>query len=157
MVQKAEGRLNFSVKLHQDFSHQRTATLDQAQLFLNALAPFTAEGLLANLFVQFPTQFERMPLNRRYLAELCQWFADYPLAIEFRHPSWHIPAVFDTFAKSSNLIWCNVDYPQNIGLPAFHFLPTNVLLIYAYMVVTRIGGKGRVRQNATITAIQTRN
>ncbi|HGO5809221.1 TPA: DUF72 domain-containing protein [Mannheimia haemolytica] len=121
MVQKAEGRLNFSVKLHQDFSHQRTATLDQAQLFLNALAPFTAEGLLANLFVQFPTQFERMPLNRRYLAELCQWFADYPLAIEFRHPSWHIPAVFDTFAKSSNLIWCNVDYPQNIGLPAFHF------------------------------------
>lgn len=121
MVEKAAGRLNFSVKLHQDFSHNRTATQEQAEAFLTVLMPLSEQGLLANLFVQFPTQFERTTANRRYLAELCQWFSDYPLAIEFRHPSWHIPAVFDTFSKSSNLIWCNVDYPQNIGLPAFHF------------------------------------
>lgn len=121
MVEKAAGRLNFSVKLHQDFSHLRTATQEQASAFLNALTPLRERGLLANLFVQFPMQFERTTANRRYLAELCQWFGDYPLAIEFRHPSWHIPVVFDTFAKSPNLIWCNVDYPQNIGLPVFHF------------------------------------
>ncbi|EXI62470.1 hypothetical protein MHD_09380 [Mannheimia granulomatis] len=122
IVEKAAGRLNFSVKLHQDFSHNRTATQEQAEAFLTALTPLSEQGLLANLFVQFPMQFERTTANRRYLAELCQWFGDYPLAIEFRHPSWHIPAVFDTFAnKSPNLIWCNVDYPQNIGLPAFHF------------------------------------
>ncbi|MEG9482633.1 DUF72 domain-containing protein [Mannheimia sp. HC-2023] len=121
MVEKAADRLHFSVKLHQDFSHNRTATQGQAEAFLNALTPLGEQGLLANLFVQFPTQFERTTANRRYLAELCQWFGDYPLAIEFRHPSWHIPVVFDTFVKSPNLIWCNVDYPQNIGLPAFHF------------------------------------
>lgn len=121
MMEKAAGRLKFSVKLHQDFSHNFTAEKEQAQAFLNALSPLLQQGLLANLFIQFPTQFERTTINRRYLAELCQWFADYPLAIEFRHPSWHIPTVFDTFAQSQNLIWCNVDYPPNIGLPAFHF------------------------------------
>lgn len=121
MVEKAEGRLRFSVKLHQDFSHTRTATAENARYFLAALQPLVEQGLLANLFVQFPTSFERTPLNRRYLADLIKWFENQPLAIEFRHPSWHIPPVFETFANSSNLIWCNVDYPQNIGLPAFHF------------------------------------
>lgn len=121
MVQKAEGRLNFSVKLHQDFSHQRTAVLEQAQAFLNVLQPLMEQNVLANLFIQFPTQFERTLPNRRYLGELIKWFETQPLAIEFRHPSWHISPVFDTFANSPNLIWCNVDYPQNIGLPAFHF------------------------------------
>lgn len=121
MVEKADGRLNFSVKLHQDFSHNFTATKEQAQTFLNTLTPLNEHGLLANLFVQFSTQFERTTANRRYLAELCQWFTGLPLVIEFRHPSWHIPSVFETFSKSPNLIWCNVDYPPNIGLPVFHF------------------------------------
>lgn len=121
ITKKAEGRLNFSVKLHQDFSHKRTATREQATAFLNTLKPLFEQNLLANLFIQFPTQFERTIPNRQYLAELCQWFKNYPLAIEFRHPSWHISSVFETFSKSQNLIWCNVDYPQNIGLPTFHF------------------------------------
>lgn len=29
--------------------------------------------------------------------------------------------MLDYFQGKDNLIWCNVDYPQNIGLPAFHF------------------------------------
>ncbi|MDO4429743.1 MAG: DUF72 domain-containing protein [Lonepinella koalarum] len=121
IVEKAAGRLNFSVKLHQDFSHKFIADKAQAEAFLNALMPLKEQRVLANLFVQFPVQFERTTANRRYLAELCQWFGDYSLAIEFRHSSWHIPVVFDTFIKSPNLIWCNVDYPQHIGLPVFHF------------------------------------
>lgn len=121
MIEKLAEPVCFSVKLHQDFSHKRIANAKQAEAFLSALSPLQEKGLLANLFVQFPNQFERTPFNRRYLAELCQWFVDYPLAVEFRHSSWHIPAVFDTFAKKTHLIWCNVDYPPNIGLPAFHF------------------------------------
>lgn len=121
MVEKAEKRLKFSVKLHQDFSHNRSATAEQARYFLAALQPLIEQNCLANLFVQFPHTFDRTPANRLYLAQLCHWFADFPLAVEFRHASWHIPPVFQTFAKQPNLIWCNVDYPQNIGLPAFHF------------------------------------
>lgn len=121
MLEKAEGRLKFSVKLHQDFSHKRTATSEQAQLFLRALEALRKNDCLANLFVQFPTNFERSLVNRYYLAELVSWFSGYPLAIEFRHAGWHTQSVLDYFQGKDNLIWCNVDYPQNIGLPAFHF------------------------------------
>lgn len=121
MLEKAAGRLRFAVKLHQDFSHQRTATAEQAQLFLAALQPLIAQNALAALFVQFPHTFERTPANRYYLAQLTEWFADYPLAVEFRHASWHIAPVFQAFRQKPHLIWCNVDYPVNIGLPAFHF------------------------------------
>ncbi|OOR99717.1 hypothetical protein B0187_02595 [Haemophilus paracuniculus] len=121
MLEKAAGKLQFSVKLHQDFSHKRTATAEQAVGFLKVLQPLKEAGCLANLFVQFPAEFERTTANRYYLAELVSWFSDYPLAIEFRHSSWHTPSVLDYFHGKPNLIWCNVDYPPNIGLPAFHF------------------------------------
>lgn len=121
MVEKAKARLKFSVKLHQDFSHKRTSLKQQAEAFLNALQPLVEQGCLANLFIQFPSSFERTQANRYYLAELVSWFEGYPLAIEFRHASWHIQSVLDYFQGKQNLIWCNVDYPQNIGLPAFQF------------------------------------
>lgn len=121
MEEKAEKRLTFSVKLHQDFSHNRTATAEQARHFLKALKPLIQHNCLANLFVQFPHTFERTQVNRLYLAKLCQWFADFPLAVEFRHASWHISPVFQSFIQQANLIWCNVDYPPNIGLPVFQF------------------------------------
>ncbi|AGH39123.1 hypothetical protein F543_4770 [Bibersteinia trehalosi USDA-ARS-USMARC-189] len=121
MLAKLAEPLQFSVKLHQDFSHNRVASRENAKAFLTALQPLIEANCLANLFLQFPSQFERTLANRRYLADLQNWFENQPLAIEFRHSSWHIPPVFDTFAKSENLIWCNVDYPQHIGLPAFHF------------------------------------
>ncbi|WP_150539433.1 DUF72 domain-containing protein [Actinobacillus vicugnae] len=121
MLEKAEKRLNFSIKLHQDFSHKRIATATQAHAFLHSLQPLIEQNCLANLFIQFPYTFERTPANRIYLAQLCSWFKDFPLAVEFRHNSWHIEAVWQTFAKQPNLIWCNVDYPPNIGLPKFQF------------------------------------
>ncbi|MDU8923920.1 DUF72 domain-containing protein [Pasteurellaceae bacterium LIM206] len=121
MVEKAQGRLLFSVKLHQDFSHNRTVTKAQAVAFLQTLQPLTEQNCLANLFIQFPTSFERNHANRYYLAELVSWFQGYLLAVEFRHRSWHTPSVQDYFHGKQNLIWCNVDYPPNIGLPAFQF------------------------------------
>lgn len=121
MLDKAEDRLQFSIKLHQDFSHKRLATPEQAKHFLIALQAVKNQGKLANLFVQFPHTFERTQANRLYLANLCAWFKDYPLAIEFRHTSWHTAQVYHTFQQQPNLIWCNVDYPIGIGLPTFHF------------------------------------
>ncbi|MDH2925218.1 uncharacterized protein YecE (DUF72 family) [Nicoletella semolina] len=121
MLNKAEGRLKFSLKLHQDFSHTRTATAEQARHFLHALQPLIEQNRLANLLVQFPQSFDRTPPNRRHLAKVCQWFADVDLAVEFRHASWHTPPVFEAFAKSPKLIWCNADFAPNIGLPTFDF------------------------------------
>lgn len=121
MLEKAAGQLRFSIKLHQDFSHKRTATAEQARHFLTALQPLLEQNALAALFLQFPHSFTRTTSNRIYLAQLIDWFQGYPLAIEFRHTSWHIPPVFQAFRQQPHLIWCNVDYPPNIGLPPFHF------------------------------------
>ncbi|MFA9485779.1 MULTISPECIES: DUF72 domain-containing protein [unclassified Moraxella] len=115
ILDKAGERLKFSFKLHQDFSHTRTATIKTAKSFLNILTPI--HSFLAPLLLQFSYSFERTPVNRQYLGELVKWFDRYLLAIEFRHPSWHLAPVFEYFSKSANLIWVNADYPKNIGLP----------------------------------------
>lgn len=121
MLEKSQGNLQFSIKIHQDFSHQRTATQAHAQAFLTALQPLIDANCLANLIIQFPQHFNRTQNNRLYLAELFSWFQGIYTAVEFRHPSWHIDAVFDYFKMQSHLIWCNVDYPPLADLPKFDF------------------------------------
>lgn len=46
------------------------------------------------------------------------------MAVEFRHASWHVAQVEDSFVKQG-LIWCSVDYPKVNGLPNSRFLLTN--------------------------------
>ena len=125
MLRKSEGKTRFAVKLHQDFSHARTATPEHAQAFIEALAPIREADCLAPLLLQFPHGFDRTVTHRQYLAQLTDWFTDYPLAIEFRHSSWHIPQVEHAFA-SKGLIWCSVDYPKVSGLPPARLLFTQL-------------------------------
>ncbi len=74
--------------------------------------------------MQFPYSFHRTIQNRQYLAKLVNWFTGIPLAIEFRHASWHIQQVLQSFHQR-NLIWCSVDYPPVQGLPSSQLLFTN--------------------------------
>lgn len=124
MVNKSQGTVKFAIKLHQDFSHTLTATADTAKAFLQAIEPITQANCLASLLLQFPHGFDRTVNNRQYLATLTSWFDGLPLAIEFRHESWHIPQVYASFAQQ-NLIWCSVDYPAINGLPPSRLLFTN--------------------------------
>lgn len=124
MLNKSEGKLKFSIKLHQDFSHNLTAKSESAIAFLQAIEPIVQADCLASLLLQFPHGFDRTITNRQYLADVTSWFADLPLAIEFRHESWHTAQVYDSFAKQ-NLIWCSVDYPAISGLPPSRLLFTS--------------------------------
>lgn len=116
MLNKSAQRLKMAVKLHQDFTHQRTATADLAQRMRLSPKPFREAGLLAPFLAQFPYSFARTPDNRRYLAQLVKWFAGEQLAIEFRHISWHVQEVQQAF-REMGLIWVSVDYPQLAGMP----------------------------------------
>lgn len=116
MLNKSAQRLKMAVKLHQDFTHQRTATADLAQRMCLSPKPFREAGLLAPFLAQFPYSFARTPENRRYLAQLVKWFAGEQLAIEFRHISWHVQEVQQAF-REMGLIWVSVDYPQLAGMP----------------------------------------
>ena len=116
MLRKSEGKVLFAVKLHQDFTHVRSGSPEHAAAFINALEPIIEADRLAPLLLQFPHGFERSQAHRLYLAQLVDWFSDYPLAIEFRHASWHVPQVMDSF-RQQGLIWCSIDYPKVQGLP----------------------------------------
>lgn len=123
MLRKSEGKVKFAIKLHQDFSHTLKATAEHASAFIEALQPLIEADCLAPLLIQFPHGFDRTQFHRLYLAKLADWFSDYPLAIEFRHASWHIPQVEHSF-QQFGLIWCSVDYPQVNGLPNSRLLFT---------------------------------
>lgn len=124
MLEKSQGKVKFAIKLHQDFSHRLTATTETATAFLQAIQPIIDADCLASLLLQFPHGFNRTIAHRKYLANLVSWFNGLPLAIEFRHASWHIPIVEESFIKHK-LIWCSVDYPKVNGLPTSRLLLTH--------------------------------
>lgn len=124
MLNKSQSKVKFAIKLHQDFSHRLTATQDTAIAFLQAIEPIIQADCLACLLLQFPHGFDRTITNRQYLATLTSWFDGLPLAVEFRHESWHIPQVYTSFTQQ-NLIWCSVDYPNIQGLPPSRLLFTS--------------------------------
>lgn len=124
MLLKSEGKLKFAIKLHQDFSHNLTATPEHAQAFIQAIDGIIEADALACLLIQFPHGFDRTLPNRHYLSELVSWFDGLPITVEFRHQSWHTAQVYASFNKQ-HLIWCSVDYPDVPGLPPSRLLFTD--------------------------------
>ena len=124
MLEKSQGQLQFAIKLHQDFSHLGKGTAKHAASFIEAIAPIVAADKLVALLLQFPHGFDRTMRHRQYLANIVSWFEGVPLTIEFRHPSWHIAEVIDSF-KQHQLIWCSVDYPAVEGLPPSGLIVTS--------------------------------
>lgn len=121
MLNKAPN-LRYAIKLHQDFSHGFCADDTHARAFMSAISPMVTANKLAAILVQFAQNFHRTPDNRRYVARLCDWFADYPLAIEFRAIDWHNDKTLSDFARR-NLMMVGVDYPP-LDLPPTAFYAT---------------------------------
>ena len=85
----------FSAKLTRTMTHEISDNWPQlAQDYVRGVMPLlTAERLLAVL-IQFPASFHRTRDNRQYLARLLDSLHKLPLAVEFRHRSWAVDAVF---------------------------------------------------------------
>jgi uncharacterized protein YecE (DUF72 family) len=121
---------DFSVKLHQKFTHRMSVgrgapgppapgdslpspTPDDADEFRAGLEPLAASGKLGAILVQFPPGFHRDPASADYLASLLQTFRDYPLAVELRHRSWS-DAAEDTagLLDAAQAAWVQIDEPK---------------------------------------------
>jgi len=86
--------------------------------FASAIAPLHAAGMLGYVLLQFPKWFPRSRTSLAYL-EACAGRLPYPLAIEFRDPSWlagERAARTLTFLRAHELAYVSVDEPQ--GTPA---------------------------------------
>ncbi|MGI8748379.1 MAG: DUF72 domain-containing protein [Deinococcus sp.] len=116
MARRGAGRVRFTVKLHQVFTHQRTPEDSDFDRMLQSPQPLREAGVMGPYLGQFPYSFHRTPENRRYLHALAERFAGHELAVELRHGSWDKPEVREGMAEHG-LIWVSPDYPPVGGMP----------------------------------------
>lgn len=100
----------FTAKLWQRFTHDRSASPEDERLFKQGIEPLAAAGRLGALLIQFPWSFKNNPGNRQYLTDLCARFKEFPIVIEVRHASWNTP---ETLAMLQEIQagFCNIDQP----------------------------------------------
>lgn len=114
MVEQTQGKLLFSIKAHQNITHQRTAGPSQMKQFYDALSPLISADVLGAVLLQFPHSFHQTEANRHYLKFLVDTF-ELPLVAEFRSEQWAAPAIAK-WLKQIQIGYCCVDQPQLPGL-----------------------------------------
>lgn len=92
---------SFILKIHRSFTHDQKEwtipTLEQlAKETKKHFSAIQSKGQLYCLLAQFPASFTCTKKNVTYLKYLRKWFLDWPVAIEFRHPSWYEPNLRDS-------------------------------------------------------------
>jgi uncharacterized protein YecE (DUF72 family) len=68
-------------------------------------------GKLGAVLLQFPFSFHRSTENFDYLGALLRRFSSYALAVELRHATWNVPALF-ALLREHRAAFCNIDQPM---------------------------------------------
>jgi uncharacterized protein YecE (DUF72 family) len=131
MYGKTNGKIKFSIKGHQSFTHciEIGKWKGAVKEFRTAIEPLIAGKVLSSVLLQFPQSFHYETETRQYLAALIAEFGGTPLAVEFRHNSWQTPQVYKGLQERDTAL-CVCDLPGISRLPAFNPLVTSSV---AYM------------------------
>lgn len=116
MAKRAEGRLEFAVKTHQDMTHDRAKYADALPLFREALGPLQEANALGCVLVQFPFSFKAASPSVDFLRRIAGDLAPFPAVVEFRHRSWTTEETFGLLGELG-LAYCCVDEPRLPNLP----------------------------------------
>lgn len=116
MAKRAEGRLEFAVKAHQDMTHSREQLDDALPAFRQAIEPLREAGALGCVLLQFPFSFKATGENTDFLRRIAAGLAPDPLVVEFRHRSWTTEETF-ALLRTLGLAYCCVDEPRLPNLP----------------------------------------
>ena len=116
MAQRAEGRLEFAVKAHQDMTHSREKMNNALPAFRGAIEPLRQAGALGCVLLQFPFSFRASGENADFLRRIAAGLAPDPLVVEFRHRSWTTEGTFELLRRL-RLAYCCVDEPRLPNLP----------------------------------------
>jgi uncharacterized protein YecE (DUF72 family) len=128
----------FTAKLWQGFTHEGTASTQDAAAFRQAMAPLYEAGRLGAVLMQFPYRFHHTPQNRATIQRLADAFRDAPLVLEIRHRSWDRAEVF-AWLQELNIGFCNIDQPQvsyGIGLTQVVTSPVGYLRLHGRNTAT---------------------
>ncbi|MGD8781896.1 MAG: DUF72 domain-containing protein [Ignavibacteria bacterium] len=108
----------FTYKLHQNFTHKKNYTEEQANAIIQNLDLLQKEERLGGLLMQFPYSFACTDENIDYLRQLINIFETYPKFVEVKHPSW-----INRRAKS--ITFCSIDKPELEGKYPFRITVSN--------------------------------
>jgi uncharacterized protein YecE (DUF72 family) len=113
LVEQTPAGFQFLVKLPRTLSHEEKGT-DIAG-FRQAVDALQGQGRLLGLLCQLPQACHNLPQHRAWLETLAKEFAEYRLAVEFRHFSWFHPEV-PAWLGEHQLHLVAVDVPDLPGL-----------------------------------------
>ncbi len=85
------------------------------EIYKSRFSPMVESGKVKMFLFQFPPYFIYKSENRAYLKLVRQTMGDWPIAVEFRHPSWFSDEYKEetfTLLKQLNFIHVVVDQPQ---------------------------------------------
>ncbi|MBI4445500.1 MAG: DUF72 domain-containing protein [Acidobacteria bacterium] len=104
-------RFRFTLKLWQNFTHL-SGELNEAEVatFREGILPLQESGTLGVLLVQFPWSFKNTDEGRARLVHILETFAQFPLAVEFRHRSWNQTEIWNLLHHFQVGV-CNIDQP----------------------------------------------
>jgi uncharacterized protein YecE (DUF72 family) len=132
-VKQTPRGFEFSVKLHQKFTHPMAVGREAPALaqktpgprllpqpsrsdvdeFKAGIEPIAASGKLGAMLVQLPAGFHADDESTAYLGRVLQTFRDYPLAVELRHRSWsdaHVATL--QLLGGFQAAWVQIDEPK---------------------------------------------
>jgi uncharacterized protein YecE (DUF72 family) len=120
MVKKTSGKVTFSIKGNQQFTHSIEIGKWKSTVkeFNESLYPLLNDNLLSSVLLQFPQSFHYEDETRIYLADLINEMQGIPLVVEFRHDSWQRQSVYDGL-NQRGIGCCSSDMPEMSKLPTF--------------------------------------
>lgn len=114
MVESTGGRLIFTVKAHQSFTHEEDSS--NASRFVDQLTPMLDASVLGCVLLQFPYSFRNTDSSWHHLTDVVRHFRKVPLVVEFRNIDWMTDLTFHRLTDL-NIGLCSVDEPDLQGLP----------------------------------------
>ena len=125
-IEKVSGveDFRFSIKLHQDFTHNRKYDQQKINAVCFILELLTKAERLGGLLIQFPYSFSCNQNNINYISRLKENFEKFNCFIEVRHQSWMNEKAYEIF-KQLNISYVAVDQPQLGNALPFRPILTN--------------------------------
>jgi uncharacterized protein YecE (DUF72 family) len=115
LVEKTPDHFLFTLKAHQDMTHNREENEGVFSEFVGSLEPLVEAGKFGCILAQFPWSFRPDEEGREYLRFLRRQLHDLPVVIELRNREWISEQTYD-FLRNTNLGFCCVDQPRLKGL-----------------------------------------
>jgi uncharacterized protein YecE (DUF72 family) len=101
----------FTVKLHQDFTHNRKYNKTSVKSVSENLVMLAQAERLGGVLIQFPYSFSFNETNTEYIQQLNESFSSFNQFVEVRHSSWINQSAYDFF-KALDISLCTIDQPE---------------------------------------------